>query len=108
MTSNPQQGHPAFGCHYDTETGNFVMRGGSQLTPAGLYIAPDGSRPYGARRLRLRVKDGSISAAIPPQDGANPQPLPPLVPQGDGWPAAPEGFGWPNLQNPNSIYDQHN
>lgn len=108
MSNNPDQSHPAYGCHFDTETGDFVMRGGSRLTPQGIYIDPDGARPHGDHRFRLRASDGAIAPAVPLRDGADPQPLPPLVPQGPGWPTTPEGAGWPNLGNPNSIYDQHN
>ncbi|MET4611059.1 hypothetical protein ABIC28_002040 [Rhodococcus sp. PvR044] len=108
MASNPEQAHPACGTHYDTETGDYVMRGGARLTPQGIYLDPDGKKSHGSARFRIRANDGALANAVPPQDGANPQPLPPLVPQGPGWPTAPESFGWPNLENPNSIYDQHN
>lgn len=33
MSDNPTQGHPALDTHYDETTGDFVMRGGSRLTP---------------------------------------------------------------------------
>lgn len=101
MTGNPEQGHPAYGCHYDQDTGDYVMSGGTRLTPEGIYLDVDGNRLYGAQRFRVRQSDGALSSATPTPDGAEPRPLPPLVPIGPGWPIPPEGFGWPNLDNPN-------
>ncbi|WP_139810465.1 hypothetical protein [Prescottella equi] len=101
MTSNATKAHPADGTHYDQETGDYVMRGGTRLTPEGIYLDVDGNRHYGAQRLRIRQSDGAICPAIPQQDGADPRPLPPLVPTSHGWPTPPDGFGWPNLDNPN-------
>lgn len=108
MTSNPIQGHPAHGCYFDDETGDYVMGGGARLTPEGIYLNADGRQVYGAVRYRIRAGDGALAPAVPPQDASDPQPLPPLVPQGPGWPTPPADKGWPNLGNPNSIYDQHN
>ncbi|QTJ65861.1 hypothetical protein HYG77_09820 [Rhodococcus sp. ZPP] len=101
MSDNPTQGHPALDTHYDETTGDFVMRGGSRLTPQGFLIDPYGERRDGSIQHRIRSSDGAIVRAIPVQDGADPRPLPPLVPTGSGWPTPPEGFGWPNLDNPN-------
>lgn len=101
MTGTAPDGHPAYGTHYDSETGNFVMRGGSQLTPEGIYIDPYGERREGKKKMRLRPSDGGLAPAIPTQDGEHPRPLPPLVPTGWGWPTPPTDKGWPNLDNPN-------
>ncbi|NLU81626.1 hypothetical protein [Rhodococcus sp. HNM0569] len=93
-------GHPAYGCHYDEQTGDFVMSGGSRLSPEGIYTDPYGTRTYGARRLRVRKSDLGLISAIPKRDAYDTRPNPPLVPTDAGWPTPPEGFGWPNLDNP--------
>ena len=99
---NMKDGKNIFARHYDETTGLYQLGGGSTLSPEGIYTDVDGNVRGGRYRVRL---DGALAPMVPPQDGANPQPLPPLVPLGPGWPTPPEGFDWPNLSNPNCIYD---
>lgn len=94
------QGHPAYGTSYDA-AGNFVFRGGAKLTPQGRYIDPEGVQRHGPGPHRIRQSDGALCNAIPTPDGADPRPLPPLVPTSLGWPTPPANKGWPRLSNPN-------
>lgn len=92
-------GKNVYAGHYD-EDGNYHLGGGSTLSPDGIYRNAEGEQLYGSVRHRVRLSDGAIVNAIPTPDGANPKPLPPLVPTCHGWPTPPKDAGWPNLDNP--------
>ncbi|AUS30100.1 hypothetical protein C1M55_31625 (plasmid) [Rhodococcus qingshengii] len=91
-------GHPGHGTYYD-EDGNFVMRGGSKLTPQGVYFDPEGVQRLGRGPNRI-TEDGAITAATlhPDGDGNPPQPF---VPTSHGWPTPPKDKGWPVFGIPN-------
>lgn len=93
-------GHSIHAGHYD-ENGIYHRPGGGTLSSDGIYRDPNGEQIYGSVQFRIRRTDGALTPAIPATDGADPRPLPPLVPTSHGWPSPPEGFGWPNLDNPN-------
>ncbi|UYF92433.1 hypothetical protein OCS65_18305 [Rhodococcus aetherivorans] len=83
--------------HYDDD-GNYVFpHGGGVLTPTGVILDNDRQAIYGSRRWFIDAETKKLRPYPPASDGADPQPLPPLVPIGHDWPTPPAGAGWPNL-----------